>query len=154
MLALNIINIKDFMNYLFKSNIFDNLETREIKINTFINFEINGTINKDFFDLDSEIKRKYCLWSEVKPYIFNIIKGKRLPKYIKIILSVKEENMSIISNNASALFLNIIFENNEILCVTGASQKFFSIDKSYQYNWDEYIISFLKKYNIEYINKL
>ena len=89
MLALNIINIKDFMNYLFKSNIFDNLETREIKINTFINFEINGTINKDFFDLDSEIKRKYCLWSEVKPYIFNIIKGKRLPKYIKIILSVK-----------------------------------------------------------------
>ncbi len=153
MLALNIVNTKEFMQYLFKDIIFDNLETREIKINTFVNFEINGTINKDFFNQE-EIEKKYCLWSEIKPYVFNIIKGKKLPKYIKIILSVREKNIPIISNNASSLFLNITFENNKILCITGSSQKTFSLDKSYQYNWDEYITNFFKKFNIKYINNL
>ena len=36
------LNIKAFMNALLKSDVFDNFELREININTFASFSING----------------------------------------------------------------------------------------------------------------
>ena len=53
-------NIKAFMNALLKSDVFDKFELREININTFASFSING---KKYDDEET----KYCLWEEIKP---------------------------------------------------------------------------------------
>lgn len=134
------LNIKAFMNALLKSDVFDKFELREININTFASFSINGK------KPDTE-ETKYCLWEEIKPYAFEAIKGHRLPRLIKIIFSL---NPLIVPgvNGASALFLNITYENDSLNCITGISMKNFSLDRSAEYAFDEYIKTFFNDNNI------
>ena len=133
-------NIKAFMNALLKSDVFDKFELREININTFASFSING---KKYDDEET----KYCLWEEIKPYAFEAIKGNRLPRLIKIIFSPDPENVPGV-NGASALFLNITYENDSISCITGISMKNFSLDRSAEYTFDAYIAEFFSNNNI------
>lgn len=150
MLVFNIVNVKGFMSDLLKNSTFDLFEVRLVNIQTFTTFEINGILDKDFFTLDEqdELHRNYCLWSEIKPFAFQMIKGSRLPKTIKLIFSVSNKEMVEICEKASAMFLNITFENGIITCMTGSSQKDFSFDKSVEYSWDAYVNEFFSKNNI------
>ena len=136
---------KEFMHQLLKGGVFDLFEAREVYINTFTSFEIHCNYHKDFFPPDSAQDRKYCLWKEIKPYAFDIIKGSRLPKLIKIILAADKEKTNEISSNASALFLNITYENGNITCITGSSTKNFTLDKTVEYQWDAFVSEFLKQ---------
>ncbi len=150
MLTVNIGDNKSFMNKLLRESIFDDFEVRKIEVQTFTHFEISGIIDKNFYAVEEQenIKRNFCIWSEIKPIVFNLIKGNKLPRFIKIIFSLDEEKMLQISENAAALFLNISFENNVIICTTGSSQKNFSLDKSVDIAWEEYICEFLKNNDI------
>lgn len=148
MVVFEISNNKIFMNMLLKENIFDNFEVRNIEIQSFVKFEISGLIDKSYF-LPSEqnfSEHKYCLWKELKAIIFQLIKGNKAPKSIKIIFSYKE--LDEINENAAALFLNIIFENGKILCTNGCSEKIFSLDKKVENSWDIYIKNFFEENNL------
>ncbi len=134
------LNIKAFMNALLKSDVFDNFELREININTFASFSINGKKT-------DEETISYCKWEEIKPYAFEVIKGNRLPRLIKIIFSLNPESVPGVEG-ASALFLNITYENDSINCITGISMKNFTLDRSAEYTFDEYIAEFFNKNNI------
>ena len=134
------LNIKAFMNALLKSDVFDKFELREININTFASFSINGKKAE-------EETISYCKWEEIKPYAFEIIKGSRLPRLIKIIFSLDAESVPGVEG-ASALFLNITYENDSINCITGISMKNFTLDRSAEYTFDEYIAEFFNKNNI------
>lgn len=148
MIVFEISNNRIFMNLLLKENIFDNFEVRNIEIQTFIKFEISGLIDKNYFSFGEQelITNKFCLWKELKAKVFQLIKGNKLPKSIKIIFSY--EPLDTISENAAALFLNIIFENGKILCTTGCSEKFFSLDKKLETNWDNFIKNFFEINNL------
>lgn len=135
------LNIKSFMNALLKSSVFDKFQLREITVNTFASFSING---KKFGTETTE----YCSWEEIKPYAFNIIKGNKLPGLIKIIFSLEPDSIGFGSSGASALFLNITYENDSISCITGISMKNFSLDRSVEYAFDEYILDFFSNNNI------
>ncbi len=150
MRAYAVDQIKEFMSLLFKSTVFDAFELRTADVVTYIAYTIDGKLQKDFFTLDEQeaLQRKYCLWSEVKPIVFQFIKGSKLPKSIKIVFSLPEAETAAISENASVLFLNLIYENKQLSLVTGSAQKSFSLDKSLDYQWEEYVGSFLKKNNI------
>jgi hypothetical protein len=50
----------------------------------------------------------------------------------------------------SGLFLNIVFENNEIHCISGTALKLFTMDKSLDHEWDAMIKRFLKQIQVEY----
>ncbi len=65
-----------------------------------------------------------------------------MPKFIKLVLSADNETVSKISPEASALFINITFENNEITIITGSSTKTFTMDKRTDIMWDEYVEEF------------
>jgi hypothetical protein len=148
MLVYNVNNTKKFMSLLLKSDIFDSLEIRNAVITTFTSFEISGKINKDFFDEENLPQRDYCLWKEIKPFAFEIIKGKHMPKFIKLVFAATEELKEKISPDSSVLFLNITFENNAVTVITGSSTKTFTMDKSGEYAWDEYVNEFFEKNNI------
>lgn len=150
MIVFEMLNNKEFMNMILKDKIFDSFETRKVEIKTFTDFEISCNINKSYFTLDEQdsIDRKYCIWSEIKPYIFQLVKGNRQPSYMKIIFSYI--NTEDIDENAKALFFNMTFENKKILCYTGSSEKLFKLEKTVEIKWDEYIKQFLKQNNIDF----
>ena len=71
-----------------------------------------------------------------------------MPKFIKLVFAATEELKEKISPDSSVLFLNITFENNAVTVITGSSTKTFTMDKSGEYAWDEYVNEFFEKNNI------
>ena len=141
---------KQFMSELLKSDTFDTFEVKLVDIETFIKISLNCKINKTFFDLNEQenIKNDFALWKDIKPIVYKIIKGKKLPKNLKIVLSLPKDLVKEISSSSTTMFLNIIYENKEIVCITGISEKVFSLDKSSEQKWDNTIKTFFKKHNI------
>lgn len=146
MIAGTVENKKEFMAMLLKGNAFDRLLVRSVSIKTNIFYEIDCAINKDWYTAEEQesLTEKYIAWSELRPTIFNIIKGNKLPGYMKIILSPSDEATAKIHTNAAALFINIIFENGKLSIITGSSEKMFSLDKTVEHSWDEYAARFFK----------
>lgn len=153
MISFTIDDTKEFMNLLLKQTAFDHFHIRQIDITTFANFQINGLKNKDYFSLAEKelITEKYCFWEEIRPFAFQIIKGQKLPKNIKIIFSMPENKKELVCPIPATFFLNIIFEQNTLTCTTGCSLKTFSMDKTAHYAWDEWVLSFFHKLKIAII---
>ena len=71
MLYLTVQNSKNFMSLLLKNSLFDDFEVRLINIQTFVTFDINCKIDKDFFDEENIPVRDFSLWSELKTIYFS-----------------------------------------------------------------------------------
>ena len=149
MLAFTINDTKSFMHLLLKETVFDSFLFRQGEIVTFSTFSIDGKRNADFYSSD-EIEQglsAYAYWEEIRPFVFQTIKGQKLPKSIKLVLSLSEEKLMHLPNTKAA-FLNILFRENAILCTTAIAQETFSLDKQGEAVWEEYILKFFKKHNI------
>ena len=149
MLSFGIYDTKTFMALLLKSNTFDSFDFRQGDITTFASFSIDGTRNPDFYPAErlEEGLSRFVSWEEMRPYVFQAVKGSTLPKSIKLVFSLSEEKMKNLPN-ASAAFLNILFRDNVLTCTTAISQKTFSLDKSEEKLWEEYVLKFFKKNSI------
>jgi hypothetical protein len=161
LLTVSADDIKLFMNQLLKENLFDNFEVRGTDIVSFTHFNISAqkisdTYVKEAADDSSDEavliaeKTKYCKWSEIKPYIFNIIKGNVRPKNIKIIFSLDSESALKLHDNAAAMYLNLNFNGETINFTTAVAQKRFALDKSLDAVWEEYVIAFFKENGVNY----
>ena len=95
----------------------------------------------------------YCFWQEIRHYAFEIIKGQKLPKNIKIIFSLPEHKNNMVCSIPATFFLNMIFEQNTVTCTTGCSLKPFSFDKTAEYAWDEWVLSFFHQLKIAIIKQ-
>lgn len=149
MLAFTVNDTKSFMNLLLKGDTFDTFHFRQGELNTFASYIIEGKRNLDFYTSD-EVEAglsRHVLWGEMRPFVFQAIKGSRLPKSIKIVFSLPDEKIGNLPNT-SAAFLNILFKENTILCTTAISQSSFSLDKSGEKLWEEYVLKFFKKNSI------
>ena len=147
MIALSITdeNVKTFMNVLLKSEAFDLLCCRQATIASFVSFDINGQLFSE-----EEDKKEYCKWSQLRPFAFDIIKNGKKPSFMKYVFSAADELRDSLSDNAAALFINITFQNGEIMLTGGYSQRVFSMDKHGDAMWDEYICELLKTAGINY----
>ncbi len=154
MFAFKIIEqeVKPFMNKLLREEAFDKFEVRGAEIWAVTKFSINGALNKEYIEVGGEpLTRSFCLWQEIKPYILFIIKNNKRPKFFKLTLSYPQGHVESVHENAQALFINITFENNEILCTTATSEKNFSLEKIVDVVWENRIRNFLKKNGIAVI---
>lgn len=161
MLALNIIDVKDFMNKLLIGEVFDRFSFIEASITTFNTFTIDGKLQYDFFDTDTrtaflEKATEYSLWHDVKSYCFSIIRGKRTPLNFKIVFELSPEQVrSLLKNEGTTentpvrnFYLNIQYRNQNLLCTTGVSYSMFSLDKHLEHLWDDSLISFFSSHHI------
>lgn len=130
-------DIKKFMNIFLKSEKFDKFEVRSCELTTLVSFDIDCKLNKDW--LEEETERTYCKWRELKPYIFDLIKGKKKPKSMKFVMALSQKGAEKLHPNALACFINIVFDEDKISVVTGTAQKEFSLDKSLELLWGEKI---------------
>ena len=88
---MNVITLspKICMSHLLLLETFDRFLFIEGKITTFNTFEIDGFLQKDFFDTPPE--SAYSRWKDVRDFCFRLIKGKRTPLSFKIVLSLPPE---------------------------------------------------------------
>ena len=165
-------NVKNFMVKLLKEDVFDTFETRSVLICTLARFEIDGArplpvrsaasenIVNDRKPLESPEasgeswrKNTFCLWKEIRPFAFSFVKGASRPSLFKIVLSCAPERMMTLSNNASAMFLNIQLDGETVIMTTGVSPKnFVPGDRSHELAWDKYIQDFLNTSAILYVS--
>ena len=76
MLALQIADIRVFMKKLLLSETFDRFLLLEGSITTFNTFEIDGTFQKAYYSAEEQDQigdRSLSLWSEVRPFCFELI---------------------------------------------------------------------------------
>ena len=149
MLAFTVNDTKSFMNLLLKGEAFDSFHFRQGEIHTFATFIMEGKRDPDFYHTEEteQCLSRYVLWSEIRPFVFQTVKGNKLPKSIKLVFSLPDEKLENLPNT-SAAFLNILFRSNTILCTTAISQTNFSLDKSSEKRWEEYILKLFQKIGI------
>ena len=150
-------NAKDFMSHLFIKDTFDHFLCREIEIDTFVSFKIEGKLLHDFLnDIEKEelSDSPFVPWSMLKPYCFNIINGSRTPLSIKLVFAmpthsitsfIEKNSISISPSDVSGLYLNVRYENKALCVVTGTSLNTFTLDKSVEIAWDTAVEHFIKQ---------
>lgn len=146
MRSIIIEDVKSFMSDLLVGNIFDNYLVTEVSISTFNNFNIDGHINRSFFSEEEYAnleEKEASSWKDLKPTCFELIKGKKTPTKFRIVFMKRPE----LNDSIDAVFLNVKFESGALTCITGASMKTFSMDKSVENSWDDEIEGFLSKYS-------
>lgn len=158
MISVPITDVKNFMAHLLSKETFDLFYLVEASFKKEISYHIDGHLNNAFFDTDSQRpEREYCLWKEVRPFAFSIIKGKRLPLGCKIVLAlpkatvtflIKESRCSFREEDIEGIYLNILYEPENLMITTGISYRTFSLDKSLEQDVDDHMKNFLKRRGI------
>ena len=161
MIALKIKQQKNFMAKLLTTELFDSFLVEEITIDTFNTFTIDGRIHKEFYKDSEEAKEalnnEFSNWARIRPIALSLIKGKQTPLGFKFILHLSDSDKLALLSDADmdispdqiSLGINLRFSQGEVIITTGVSYNIFTLDKSAEKAWDEYIPSFLESNGIE-----
>lgn len=164
MIALSILDVKEFMNILLRTDTFDSFLLREGSITTCMAYHLDGRAKADFFSPEDEAyglvaKESYVPFSLVRPTCFDIIKGKRTPSSFQFVFQLSSENQkrtvssinsSFSPEEVSGMYLNLKYHSQELVCTTGISCHIFSMDKSLEQAWDDMVKVFLRKHRIAF----
>lgn len=166
MKALEIRATKDIMNALLASDRFDRFLVEEAMITTYNTFHIDGHLVKGFFTDDElgqfkEDQRSldFSYWKDIRPFCFQLIKGKKTPVSFKVVLHAAPELVSQIAADPDcqvaadlirSLALNIRYDNGKVACITGCAFTTFLMDKSVEKLWDPYVCQFLSGLGLDF----
>lgn len=164
MIALQIQDIKDFMNRLLLKEIFDPFLVVEAAITTYNTFHIDGRLKPDYYtpeereDLNLS-QRHFSRWQDLRPFCLELIKGKRTPLSFQFTFQLSPENTkkllaqtesSFSAQDINGLILNIRYDANGLFCTTALSLNIFTLDKSLDHAWDQMVQKFLLKQEIAF----
>lgn len=161
MVAFRIEDIRILTQKLFLGTDFDDFLLKEANIVTFNSFAIDGHIRQGFYS-DDELElmqiEEFSAWKMIRPICFSLIKGEKLPGGFRIDLQaapnrIREflqagQRLSVSEEQIKGLYLHIRYEDGKLYCVTGTSLSFFTLDKTLDVEWDEYVGRFLKERGI------
>ncbi|MDD6057953.1 MAG: DUF5721 family protein [Clostridiales bacterium] len=164
MIALNLTEIKDFMNKLLCTEIFDNFLLKEGTLQNSVVWHLDGALTPDFYSTE-ELEElglsgfSFLPFRELRPQFFHLMRGKRTPSYFKFIFLLSPDNLArtlaqtkagFTPEDIAGMFLNLKYQNGALLLTTGISYRIFSIDKSLENEWDMLIRRFLKNHEIAF----
>lgn len=164
MIALHILDVKNFMAKLLLNDTFDHFLLSEATITTFNTFHIDGFLHKEYYsaeelEVDGLNERITSYWKQVRPFCLDLIKGKRTPLNFKLIFQLSPANVeklliqtgiSLSSSEVNGLFLNLKYDNNQLTCITGTSITIFTMDKTLEQSWDQMVQKFFKQKEIPF----
>lgn len=162
MISLIIKDNRAFMSHLLIKPTFDSLLLSEAAIATANTYTISGAVNPEFYtteELEELDNRKYSTWQDIKPFCFSLVKGSKTPTTMKIVFLLPDALCSTVLESSSAsfsledingLFLNVRYHDGQTLIVTGTSLSTFSMDKSLDKAFDEYVRHFLANSGIDF----
>lgn len=166
MIALNLPEVRDFMNQLLGAGIFDNFLLREALIQGSVTWSLDGSITPDFYSADEletlGLTGLSCLpFAQVRPQCFQLIRGKRTPSYFKFVFllapdalvrTLEQTHSSFRPEDITGMFFNLIFRQGKLMLTTGISYRMFSVDKRLDAEWDILMQKFLKNHHIAFEN--
>ena len=149
------------MAKLLVSDVFDIFRLQEANLITSVTYNISGRIRPDFYSPEERenLTEEFISWSEMRPKLFELIKGKNAPISFRMTLSLDNEQMLALLQKESpeghsdalrALVINIRFENGAVAIMTGTSYDSFVLDKSEEQIWDSAFTRFLTSKGIEF----
>lgn len=164
MTGYHITHIKDFMNKLLVSDIFDSFLMTEGIVITGTGFVLDGALKKDFYTSEEWEeqqleKQKYSFWRSLRPFCFELMKGKKTPLSFKFVFQLAPYNVekllarsesSFTLEDIGGLVLTIRFECGRLTCTTATSMKLFSLEKTLDKEWDAMVSRFFDAHEIAY----
>ncbi len=163
MIALKIEDIRQFTAGLFIGALFDTFLVREASIVTFNTFTIDGRVKPGYYteeELEEKKIGELSAWEAVKPFCFSLIRGKKLPVSFRIVLQeppeaveefLADSQLPVRPEQINGLFLHIRYEEGRLMCVTGTSVNFFTLDKTLEAEWDAAVKRLLQRQRIPYV---
>jgi hypothetical protein len=150
MLLLPAESVKVLMNKLLVGETFDDYELRGCVIQSFARFDIEGisSAGAEASGGTVPVKAVYCKWRRLRPYVYGIIKGSEKPRFFKLVFGCPPDLLDKRFEKADALFVNIVLDKDAAHITTGISTKVWSLDKSAEELWDNYIMDFLRQNHI------
>lgn len=164
MIALELTDIKDFMNKLLRSEVFDHFLLQEAVITSSATYTINGQITKGFFT-DEELEElnliecRFLPFSMLKGNCFDLIKGKKTPSSFRFVFLLSPSNMertisavgsSYNASDITGMYINLKYQNQLLSLTTGIAYNIFSTDKTLEAEWDKMVTKFLKQHEIAF----
>lgn len=164
MIALELTDVKDFMNKLLKSEIFDHFLLQEAVITSAATYTLNGQLTKGFYNEEEleELQLKGCRFlpfSMIRGNCFDLIKGKKTPSAFRFVFLLSPSNMektlaavgsSYTSADITGMYINLKYQNQLLSLTTGIAYNIFSTDKTLENEWDKLVSKFLKQHEIAF----
>ncbi len=154
-----------FMKKLLTGEDFDAFLLSEASITTFATFQIDGTFHPDYLpaaetEALADEKSGYTLWKRVRPFFFELTKGKNTPLKFRIVFRLAPHNverliaqsgLSVRAEQINGLFLNIHFDGKILTCISGTSMNVFTLDKALEHTWDDMLEKFFQQERIPFL---
>jgi hypothetical protein len=160
MIALNIPDVKNFMSKLLVQGVFDSFLLVEAELLCGIGYTIRGRRNREWYEKEELLELsevEYTSLGEQRGLLYQLIKGKKPPQSMKLVLLLPKENTKRFleeierekdGETIEGLFLNLRYEKGEISLTTGTSLTVFTMDKTIDNGWDEWVKRFLTNLEI------
>ena len=164
MIALELTDVKDFMNKLLRSEIFDHFLLQEAVITGGATYTLNGQITKGFYS-EEELTElhlngyRFLPFSMLRGNCFDLIKGKKTPSSFRFVFLLSPENTqktitsvgsSYKPSDVTGMYINLKFQNQLLSLTTGIAYNIFSTDKTLENEWDKLVVKFLKQHEISF----
>ena len=150
------------MSLFLTSETFDEFLLDSAQLQLANTYTIDGRVHRQFFgeDEDAELyPYEYSKWGQLRSTCFDLIKGKHTPLGFKFILCLSpEQREQLLSGDefdevrplVSSLVFILNFRQGRITLTTGAALSGFSLDKSYEKAWDDYIRKLIDDAGLEF----
>ena len=162
MQTIQILDIKAFMQLLFQTNYFDLYDFVSAQVKTDLTYTIDGHIHLDFFTEEEQFSlhtesSPFIHWQTPKEKIFNLIKGKKTPSFLKIVLKLSPELTGQLLENTQSnltlqdidgMFLNILFQDHSLSVICGISYKLFTLEKKLEKKLSTFFTHAFRQNNI------
>lgn len=160
MFACTVSDVRDFMEKLFLKDTFDGFQLMEAVIVTSNTFVIDGHIREEYYtkeEWEELAEKKISRWSSLRPLCFQMIKGKKTPESMKLVMRMadaavekllEKSGLPFQAADVEGLFFNVRYENQKLMLTGGVSMRLFTMDKSLERFWGQKLEGFLKQAEI------
>lgn len=164
MISLKIKSLGSFMSGLFSKSFFDSFLLSEGLLQMGVTWQIDGKLNQAFFEKEEweDPQRRpydYARWSDLRPTLRELVRGKKAPVSFRFVLHLKPAYMKSILEKegdrellscVGAFVLTIRYRDGEASLLTGISMKSFTMNKNADRLWDEAVRKFLQAREISF----
>lgn len=162
MIALHLPDLRLTTSKLFVNEDFDSFLVSEVSLSTMCAFQIDGHIPEDYYsseEKESLPDTRWISWKKLRPLVYQLIRGSRLPGQFKIVFRLTDYNVEKFlkqtglpyrPEQVGGLFLNIRYSAQKLHAYTGTSLNVFSLTKDLDHEWDRMVKSFLKSRQIPF----
>lgn len=163
MVCLKIKSTKEFMQKFLMTEAFADFLLVEAKIDTFVSYVIDGYVRREFYSREERELQKlpeFAAWESVRPQVVQIIKGKRTPLMMRLMLAyepgkakaclTEEEETADSVSFVKNLLCTVKYESGVITLTGGISYQGFTMDKNPEKCWDRALCRLMDGMNLEY----